>query len=610
MRSTSKDRPKPLKPSPHWWLNLLENTAEKLFSLRSLHEFYGRIPLNEENGNLFHAVLNTLHIKYIVSADDFSKIPPEGPTVVVSNHPFGGLDAIIIAALLSEVRSDIKILGNYFLESIPQVKDWNIPVSTSARKEHVANNANSIRKAIRWVERGGLLITFPSGDYSSANRTKKGVLKGRWKSHIGGIIRLAQAKTLPLYFPGKTSNVFQFIGLIHPRLRRNLLPNELIKKTSETIDLFVGKPILWKKLQEIESDRKIIRSIKNSTFFLKNRVPQKSRDKSAKEVRHQEPVVEALPVRELEDEIRGLPDDTLYYSDNDYVIHIARAEQLPRMLLEIGRLRELTFRAVQEGTGKSIDLDSFDPYYRHVFLWSRNEKQLIGSYRLGLTDEILRQYGPKGLYTFTLFKFKPELLHNVQHSIEMGRSFIRIEYQKQYSMLLLLWKGIAQFIVRNPQYRMLFGPVSISHDYNPISQNLMYNFLKKHNVDLRLSRHVKPRTPFHPARVKGVNKRLLLSSLKDIDDVSILISELEKDGKGVPVLLRHYLKLNASLLSFNVDKDFSSVLDGLILVDLKQTEPAILKRFMGKDGYQAFLDFQNKEKYKVDGPILLRNDNE
>jgi len=581
-----------------WIFQLVETGFENLLSLRSFQDVLTGIPSGSKSGNYFRNVLDRLHIEYAVSPEDFAKIPLEGPVIVMSNHPLGGLDALLLGALFSGVRKDVKILGNYFLSNIHQLQDWNIPVSTSRKPEHIANNAAAIREAIRWVKQGGLLITFPTGDYSTAYRNKKGLRKRKWKAHAAGLVRLSEARVLPVYFPGKSSNLYQIVGLIHPRLRRNCLPRELVQKASERIDVFIGKPIPWKKLSEQDSDQQRIRYIQDNSYFLKNRLVSGKRKKAKKEEKllpRQEAIIDPIPPAELQREIDQLPASARYAYEKSLEVYITAADKIPNVLREIGRLREVTFRLVKEGTGKAIDLDPFDNYYHHLFLWNRDNQELIGAYRLGLTDKILEKYGRRGLYTYTLFRFKPELMQYLRSAIEMGRSFIQQKYQKQYGMLLLLWKGIAQFIIQNPHYNKLFGPVSISNDYNPLSQDLIYNFLKRHKFDTALARHVRPRKPFHQVKVKGVKKKKLLSSLQNIEDVSLLISEIEKDGKGVPILLRHYLKLNASLLSFNVDKDFSNVLDGLILVDLAQTAPAILKRFMGKEGYQQFLRQQSSE---------------
>jgi hypothetical protein len=226
-------------------------------------------------------------------------------------------------------------------------------------------------------------------------------------------------------------------------------------------------------------------------------------------------------------------------------------------------------------------LDHFDAHYIHLFLWNHTTSEVVGAYRLGLVDRILEDFGPKGLYTNTLFRFKPDFMSRLPPAIEFGRSFIRPEYQKKFNCLVLIWRGIGQFIRRHPRYQVLFGPVSISRDYHSVSRMLLVRFLKENRFDHSLSAYVAPRQPYRSPSVGWLDEKALKAAFRDIEDVAFLISEIERDGKGVPVLLKHYLKLNAKLLGFSVDKAFSDVVDGLLMVDLRATDAKIVNRFIG-----------------------------
>ena len=240
----------------------------------------------------------------------------------------------------------------------------------------------------------------------------------------------------------------------------------------------------------------------------------------------------------------------------------------------------------------SIDLDEFDPHYLHLFLWNRETLEIVGAYRLGLTDKIRDQFGTKGLYTTTLFKLKEEFLDELSPAIELGRSFVRIEYQRKQATLSLLWKGIGNFIGRNPQYSRLFGPVSITAEYSPISKNLMVQFLKENNFHPTFSKLVKARNPHRSKRLRKLFHETMKGESHSMDDVSAMISEIESDHKGIPILLKHYLRLNGVMLSFNRDPKFSDVVDGLILVDLEEADPHTLKRYIGAEGTKKFQEYQ------------------
>jgi putative hemolysin len=295
----------------------------------------------------------------------------------------------------------------------------------------------------------------------------------------------------------------------------------------------------------------------------------------------------------LAQEVGNLSAHQRLVDQKEFSVYYARAGQIPRVLAEIGRLREKTFRAAGEGTGKSTDLDRFDNFYIHFFLWHKQKMEVAGAYRLAPTDEILPRYGKKGLYTQTLFRYRKEFLEMMGPALEMGRTFVRVEYQKEYSALLLLWKGIGRFVSKNPRYRILFGAVSISNDYSSYSRQLMVSFLRLNNFFQELSRMVKPRRHFRNQKIIALSRERVKFRGDDLEELSAWVSCVEEDSKGVPILLKQYLKLGGKFLSFNVDPDFGDVVDGLILVNLTETDDRILKRYMTDEGYERFMAYHS-----------------
>jgi len=298
-------------------------------------------------------------------------------------------------------------------------------------------------------------------------------------------------------------------------------------------------------------------------------------------------VIDEVPRATLQAEIDALPPDRRLVDRGRFHVYCARAGQIPWALQEIGRLRELTFRAVGEGTGRCSDIDLFDAFYLHLFVWDAPAAAIVGAYRLGLVDEILARHGKRGLYTHSLFKYRTRMLASLSPAIELGRSFVRAEYQRSFAPLLLLWAGIGRFVERSPQYAVLFGPVSISARYAPASRRLIVEYLSAHSADPRLARYVRPRRPFRD-RARTAVPDAPISAPGSIDELSRRIAQIEPDGKGVPVLLRQYLQLGGRLLGFNLDRDFADTLDGLIMLDLREVEEAVLARYMGKRGAAAF----------------------
>ena len=318
-----------------------------------------------------------------------------------------------------------------------------------------------------------------------------------------------------------------------------------------------------------------------------------------------EPVASGIPASLLKAEIEVLPEAQRLIGSGNFLVVYARAAQIPWCLQEIGRLREMTFRAAGEGTGRSSDIDLYDAYYLHLFVWDAKTEMIVGAYRMGLADEISSRYGKTGLYTQTLFSYGNRVLSRLNPAIELGRSFVRAEYQRNFSPLMLMWRGICQFILRSPRYAILFGPVSISNAYAPLSREMMVEYLSTNNVEPSVARHVKARRPFRVRR-QGVWNERGLASVRDIEELSRVIERIEDDNKGVPVLLRQYLKLGGRLLGFSSDNAFSDALDGLIMVDLRDSDPRVLGRYMGESGlaeFQAFhgIDPHSRELARMPG---------
>jgi putative hemolysin len=287
-------------------------------------------------------------------------------------------------------------------------------------------------------------------------------------------------------------------------------------------------------------------------------------------------------------ELSRLAPDRCLAQNGDLAVYLVKANETPRMLQELGRLREVTFRQAGEGTGKSRDLDRFDRYYWHMLLWHRTKQELVGAYRAGNTAEILAERGVNGLYTSTCFRYDPRFFEKIGPALELGRSFVRPEYQRQYAPLLLLWKGIARLLAAHAETPVLFGAVSISNDYSKASREMIYRFFEARMREDELAGLVEPRRPFRPAGLRHWDCRAMCHALRDLEDLSQPITDVETDGKGLPILLRQYAKIGGKMVGFNVDRKFSNVLDGLVVVDLRKTEPAVLERYMGREAATRF----------------------
>jgi len=293
----------------------------------------------------------------------------------------------------------------------------------------------------------------------------------------------------------------------------------------------------------------------------------------------------------MEDELEALsPGERLLESERFRVV-AAPAQRIPALLHEIGRLREISFRAVGEGTGRPVDLDAFDGHYLHLLAWDRLERRLAGAYRLAASDRLLPVFGRQGLYTATLFRYRAAFFARLGPAWELGRSFVRPEYQRSSSALLLLWKGIARLVAREPRRRMLFGAVSVSQRYTPGSRALVAEHLARWHAAPELVAQVAPRRPLRLGRGERAALAARVASLPTTADLHRAVAALEPDGKGLPVLVREYLKLGGRFVAASLDPGFGNVLDALVVVDLVAAERRLLEFYLGRDEAARFLSF-------------------
>lgn len=572
---------------------LVGGLLERLLGLAAISRVYRHASGGEGLQDFIAATLAQLRIQIECEPRERDRIPSSGPVLVVANHPFGGLDALALAALLLSVRCDPRIMTNHLLRAVTELDRLCIFVDPFGGRTAPMRNFSALRSALDWLNDGHLLAVFPAGEVSHWQLHRRRVSDPSWSPMVAALAGKAEAAVVPVAFEGSNGPLFQLCGLIHPLLRTALLPHELVNKTGKTVRLRIGRPIPWARLARLESDQARTDYLRWRTYLLltqcRNRIlplPRRSAATAACPVA--QPIVGVTARNHLAADIAALePRQTLLISGS-YQVLVAEARQLPNVLPEIGRLRELSFRMVGEGTGRTIDLDRFDQHYLHLFVWQRESKEIVGAYRIGRTDLILRRFGLPGLYTSSLFKFHPSLFRIVTPALELGRSFVRAEYQKSYSPLLLLWKGIGRYVARYPHYRYLFGPVSITHDYQDFSRWLIMTYLQNCQTLPTLSQHVRGRVPIRWRPPRGWNNKNCAGLLSDLEEVSALIADIESERDGVPILLKQYLRLGGKALGFNLDRHFAEALDVLLLVDLVQVRPPVLGRYLGESGLQRF----------------------
>lgn len=565
--------------------------AAKFARVGKVRDLYRRVQ-QAPSGFQLENLLDGMRIRLRIDPADQQRIPATGPAVVVANHPYGVLDGALLTVLLTRVRPDVKVLTNFLLSDVPELQQHCIFVDPFQTDTSVECNRTALRKALSWLQQGGMLAVFPAGEVSQFQMPAAQIADPEWNDTASRLIRKTGAAALPVYFCGHNSFGFQLLGMIHPSLRAAFLLQEFLKQEGKTVEVRVGSVIDHNAVTSIPQDREATEYLRWRTYLLARRTRSESswpaalRSKIA--LKMQEPVATTVIPEILEEEISQLPKERCLAQNGDLAVYLGGAQELPHLLHEVGRLREITFRQVGEGTNKSLDLDRFDDYYWHLLLWNRKKHELVGAYRAGNTADILPRHGLAGLYTSTLFRYDEQIFQKLGQALELGRSFVRPEYQRQYAPLLLLWKGIAGLIALHPEIPVLFGAVSISNDYSKASREMIYRFFESQIGQDELSGLVEPRSPFRPAILNRWDCRGMRRALRALDDLAEPINDLESDGKGLPILLRQYAKIGGKVLGFNVDRKFSNALDGLIVVDLRQTDSAVLERYMGRENAASF----------------------
>jgi putative hemolysin len=563
----------------------------KLIPVGKVRDLYRRVRLSSDGFRLEN-LLAEMRVQLRVDPADAARIPARGPVVVVANHPFGVLDGAVLTVLLTRARPDVKVLTNFLLGDVPELARHCIFVDPFHTDRSLEANRKALKEALAWLHAGGMLAMFPAGEVSHLQLPAGQVRDPAWNETAVRLMRRTGASALPVFFCGRNSVRFQVLGMIHPRLRTAFLLQEFLEQAGKTIEVRVGSEIAGDSIATMESDREATDYLRWRTYLLARRSKQETswpeavRSKLA--LNAQEPVAPAVDAELLAKELAQLPADRCLAENGDLSVYLMRASEGPTLLQELGRLREITFRAAGEGTGRHRDLDRFDRYYWHLLLWNRTTQELVGAYRAGCTAEILTAHGIRGLYTSTLFRYDARLFGRLGPALELGRSFVRPEYQRQYAPLLLLWKGIARLVTMYPENAVLFGAVSISNEYNHASREMIYRFFEARIVEDELAGMIEPRRPFRPPLLRRWDCRAMCHALRDLDQLSEPVTDVESDGKGLPILLRQYAKIGGKLLGFNVDRKFSNVLDGLVVVDLRQTDPAVLDRYMGRAAAARF----------------------
>jgi putative hemolysin len=514
-----------------------------------------------------------LGIRYEISNDELDKIPLEGAFITVSNHPFGGIDGLLLIKMIASIRPDYKVLPNFLLQRMEPVSKNIFAFNPFNRQAGSSAGEGQIEDVFTHLEEGKSIGIFPAGEVSCFNQDIHAVTDPQWQYTVLKMIKKANVPVVPIYFQGKNSRFFQLLGRIHPKLQTLKLPSEFFKQRKRVINIRIGSPISSKDQYEFGDIARYGRYLRTKTYALGTSLEvNKFFSVSRGRLKREEPIADPVPVQKIESEITRVIGRFLLFKVQNYNVICVPSVEIPNIMNEIGRLREITFREVGEGTNRSMDIDEYDLYYHQLFIWDDEQRKIVGAYRVGKGKEIMDIYGIRGFYIQSLFRTHRRMYPILSQALELGRSFIISEYQRRPIPLFLLWKGILYFLIKNPEYRYLVGPVSISNRFSNFSKELIIKFITEYYYNDKIARYIRPRKKFIVS-LHHLDTDILIESASDLNKFDRIINDIETAQNNMPVLLKKYLKQNGKIVGFNIDPKFNNALDGLMILDLFDVPP-------------------------------------
>ncbi|MFW5781393.1 MAG: lysophospholipid acyltransferase family protein, partial [Bacteroidota bacterium] len=557
--------------------------------------------LHDKNGLKFiDCLLKELEVGFEVDECELKRIPTSGPFITISNHPFGGIDGVLLLKIIASLRPDYKVMGNFLLQKIEPVSEFILPVNPFETRKEVKSSLTGIKMAFNHLQKGMPMGIFPAGEVSTYHPHVEGITDRKWQNSIIKFIKKTEVPVIPVYFQGANSRLFHILGLIHPMLRTVKLPSELLNKKNKSIRIRIGNPIRVKDQLEFNDLNQYGRFLRAKTYSLGTSMNEIKKFflPSLLRLKKPEDIIPPVSSVDIKKEIDKILPDYLLFKSRQFNVICVPSIMIPNIMNEIGRLREITFREIGEGTNRKIDIDEFDLYYHQLFVWDENEQKIVGAYRVGKGKEIINQYGMNGFYIKTLFKINKDFKPVLQEAMELGRSFITREYQRKPMPLFLLWKGILYFLIKNPEYRYLVGPVSISNRFSVFSKTAIIEFIKNHYYNQDFSKYIKPRKEFK-VPPSNLDTEILFDFAKDLSKLDRMIEDIEKNIR-MPVLLKKYLQLNGKIVGFNIDPKFNDALDGLMVLDLYDVPVETIASLSKEIKDESLLDrFYYNDLYKL-----------
>jgi len=556
-----------LERSPRFVKTILLALLSRILHIREINNFV------EANKNLTGAafigeVFETLDVSFSVADRDRIKIPSEGKVLIISNHPLGGLDGLMLLKLFSEVRSDIKIIVNDVLLNIDNIKEFFLPLNIFSGK----SQRDRIENIYKSINNDEAVIIFPAGEVARLGFS--GISDSDWKKSVLQMAVKFNAPVLPVYIHAKNSLFFYVVSLFSNKLSMFLLVKELFNKRGKTFSIKIGHHIpaaaFDNKYRKAGHQIKLL--YRHTLLIGKGKKGIYATEKN---------VIHPLSGKLIRRQLQNCKE--LGLTSDKKKIFLVDSYAAPDVIKEIARLREITFRKVSEGTGKKMDIDKYDEYYKHIVLWDDNELEIVGAYRIGIGRTIMPTLGLKGFYTSELFDHSHQLEKILQHSAELGRSFIQSKYWNT-SALDYLWQGLGVFLHNNPEIKYTFGGVSLSKTYSDEAKKNIVYFYKKWFGSKESLSSAKNKYMLSANDVLELQK--IYSSTDYKTEILVLKNILKHLGYTIPTLYKQYSELcepdGIKFLDFCIDPDFNNCVDSLILVEVDKIKPAKKERYINQ----------------------------
>lgn len=501
--------------------------------------------------------LNNMDVSAGFDEEQLSNIPDKGGFVVVSNHPFGGIEGLLLYQIVTRIRPDFKLMANYLLSLIPNLKDSIFEVNPFTSNPEWNDSRKGLRSSIRYLTEEHGVGIFPAGEVSRYHEHDYPE-DLPWSLSIARLIKNIGVPVVPVFWKGQNSRIFYSLDKMHTLLGTLQLPRELANKHNKCLPMQIGMPISPAEMAKYEQPKDLAAYLRARTYALEANIdwPKKEATTIAPDIPVEDP--------EMELEINRIRKKSLLFSAAHYECYTVDYSDAPNLMQEIFRLREETFQSVGEGTGKKLDQDPFDPYYKHLVLWDNTKHRIAGGFRFGLGNEIIQNKGINGFIISTLFDIEDSFSEYLGKSIELGRFFIASDYQQKGLPLRLLLRSLSILATSHPEMEYYIGPVSISSWYPKFYQGLIMEYLsRKHFVEPKLAGQLQSHNPFHPDFLKADVEALLEKNMDSIEEFNKFLFHLSNGKIRIPSLMRKYLKINAKVLGFNVDAAFNDSFDAL-----------------------------------------------